>query len=148
MLVSGYALLHDDTAPAASAALRRAEARYTALLLAAPDLLRTLGPDEVRRRAEGADVLLANAEEATALTGLDPDEAVAELARTYGLACITSGADGAVAATADGVLVRARPTAVLPHDVTGAGDAFAGMFLVSLVRGATLQQALDAACHP
>ncbi len=148
VLVSGYALLHDDTAPAASAALRRAQARYTAVLLAAPQLLQALGPEEVRRRSVGADVLLANAEEARALTGLDPDAAVAELARAYGLACVTSGAEGAIAATDDGALVRARPSAALPGDATGAGDAFAGAFLVALVRGATLQQALDAACHP
>jgi sugar/nucleoside kinase (ribokinase family) len=147
VLVSGYALLHDDTAPAASAALRRARARHTALLLAAPGLLRRLGPDEVRRRAAGADVLLANAEEARALTGHDPDAAVAELARSYGLACVTSGADGAVAAAAGGPLVRSRPSAPLPGDVTGAGDAFAAYFLVALVRGASLQEALDAACQ-
>lgn len=141
VLVSGYALLQEDTAPAAAAAIARADARWVAVSLAAPRLVERLGRSDVDARAAGANVLLANAEEAGALTGLGPDDAAVELARRYELACVTKGAEGAVAATGG----RVEHVEATGRDVTGAGDAFAGALLVALVRGADLRAALAVA---
>ncbi len=79
------------------------------------------------------------------LTGLDPPQAAAELARRYSLACVTAGAGGAFAATREEVL-HAPAAGDGAGQMTGAGDAFAGVLLSSLVRGARLADALPAAC--
>jgi sugar/nucleoside kinase (ribokinase family) len=141
VLVSGYALLQEDTAPAAGAAIVRADAPWVAVSLAAPRLIERLGRRDIDARAAGANVLLANAEEAGALTGLGPDDAAADLARRYELACVTKGGEGAVAATGS----RVERVDATGRDVTGAGDAFAGALLVALGRGADLRDALATA---
>lgn len=133
VLVSGYTLLHDDTAPAGRAALERARARFVAVTA-------VRGLERVHGRAAGANVLVANEAEAAALTGLPAEQAALELARGYEIACVTRGADGAVAASG-GRLARG---AALGPDLTGAGDAFAAALLVRLLRGAELAEAVGA----
>jgi sugar/nucleoside kinase (ribokinase family) len=91
------------------------------------------------------DVLLANAEEARALTGLDEDEAAVALATRYRIACVKLGRDGAVAAS-DGAVVRGRPEPLDDISAVGAGDAFAAGFLLALVRDAELGEAVGAGC--
>ena len=140
VLVSGHVLLRDDTFAAARAALEAAAAPLVAVVAAGP-----IGAD-FHERARGANVLLANEEEAWALTGLGPAEAAAELARRYELVVVTAGAEGAVAARR-GELVVARPSRPLEFGRAGAGDAFAGVLLVSLAAGVELQAALDRACE-
>jgi sugar/nucleoside kinase (ribokinase family) len=145
VLVSGYALLHDDSGPAAVAALRRAVAPWIAVSMGPPGLIQRCGVEEVHARARGAGVFLANEAEAAALTGCEPEEAARELGRRYEIACVTIGARGAVAATG-GRIERAAPPSAAPGEVTGTGDAFAGVLLVSLARGAELGEALNEAC--
>jgi sugar/nucleoside kinase (ribokinase family) len=140
VLVSGHVLLRDDTAPAARAALESAVAPLVAVVAAGP-----IGAD-FHERARGANVLFANEDEAAALTGLDLREAALALAELYELAFVTAGAAGAVAAS-NGELVVARPREQTRSDRSGAGDAFAGVLLVSLASGAELQFALDQACE-
>ncbi len=140
VLVSGHALLRDDTAPAARAALEAARASFVAVVAAGP-----IGAD-FHARAQGATVLFANEDEAAALTGLEPREAALALAELYELVVVTAGAAGAVAASR-GKLVVAKPGAPVESDRAGAGDAFAGVFLVSLAAGASLGDALDRACE-
>jgi sugar/nucleoside kinase (ribokinase family) len=147
VLVSGYSLLNDDTAPAAVAALARARARWVAVLMAAPGLIERCGPEGVHARAQGANVVVANEAEAAALTGRPAEGAVAVLARRYEIACVTLGSRGAVASTSAGGIARAKPTSVSETARTGAGDAFAAAFLLSLTRGATVAAALEAACN-
>lgn len=144
VLVSGYALLHDDTTRAAAAALARADARWRAVTTGSPALVRACGAEGVHERARGANVLLANEAEARALTGADPEQAAEELSHRYEVACVTLGPQGAVAAGGDR-LVRAAPAAAAPGELTGAGDAFAAALLVSLVRGADLGAAVTSA---
>jgi len=105
VLVSGHALLRDDTAPAARAALEAAEAPYVAVVAAAGGLV---GGD-FHERARGANVVLANEAEAEALTGLRLREAALVLGELYDLAVVTAGPAGAVAA-ADGGLAVAGPS--------------------------------------
>jgi sugar/nucleoside kinase (ribokinase family) len=145
VLVSGYALVHDDSGPAASAALRQAEARYTAVTLGAPGRLRELGAAAFRERAEGAGVVLGNAEEARALTDLEPEDAVRALAEEYGLAAVTAGPAESLVATRRGELLRATPARMLPGEQTGAGDVFAAAFLLALLRGDSPERALRSA---
>ncbi len=144
VLVSGHALLHDDTAPAALAGLGLAGAGHAAVVAASSHLIARLGPAEFHDRARDATVLVANADEARALTGHDPARAVAELAGRYPLACVTDGPGGAYASAGASVVhVSVDP---LPAGDTGTGDALAGVLLFSLVRGLELEQALAAAC--
>ena len=68
------------------------------------------------------------------------------LGRSFKLACVTSGADGAVAVL-DGRLETSRPDPVDSAGPVGAGDAFAAGLLVALARGADLRDALEAGCR-
>ena len=140
MLVSGHVLLRDDTAPAARAALEAARAPLVAVVAAGP-----VGAD-FHARANGANVVFANEEEARALTGLELREAALALAELYEVAVVTAGAAGAVAVSG-GEVVVGRPSEEVRSERSGAGDAFAGVLLVALAGGADLQQALDRACE-
>jgi len=140
VLVSGHALLRDDTAPAARAALDGARAPLVAVVAAGP-----IGAD-FHARASGANVVLANEREARALTGLELRDAARALAELYEIAVVTAGAAGAVAVSG-GKVVVARPSETVQSGRSGAGDAFAGVLLCSLAGDADLQQALDRACE-
>jgi len=144
VLVSGYALLHEDTSAAGRAAIERAQGECIAVVAPAAPLVERVGAREFHRLAEGATAVIANDEEARVLTGLEPPAAAVELTRRYSLACVTAGAGGAFAATRDEVLHV--PAAGGAGQITGAGDTFAGVLLSSLVRGARLADALSAAC--
>jgi len=147
VLVSGYALLHDDVAPAAREAIARAGgARWVAVTAGAARLVERVGADGFHERARGADVLFANAAEARVLTGCEPAEAAAALAGVYELAIVTVGADGAILAARDGRVERARPPEIASSPAVGAGDALAGAFLAALAGGADLRDALEEAC--
>jgi sugar/nucleoside kinase (ribokinase family) len=130
VLVSGYL-----PEPTVTAALARAEGSWVAL---APAFLDPLPPD--------ADAILVDDAEARRLTGSAPEDAARMLGRSFRLACVTSGADGAVAVL-DGRLERSRPDPVASAGPVGAGDAFAAGLLVALARGADLRDALEAGCR-
>jgi sugar/nucleoside kinase (ribokinase family) len=90
-------------------------------------------------------VLLVNAEEARTLTALEGEAAALALARHYRVVCVKLGRAGAIAASgADVVRVEVQPLDLA--DTLGAGDAFAGGFLVALARGAELAAAVRAGC--
>jgi sugar/nucleoside kinase (ribokinase family) len=81
-----------------------------------------------------ASVVFVNAEEARALCGVEPEEAIFELSERCEVAVVKLGSRGSI--------VRSRgvthPIPVYPVkaiDSTGAGDAYAGGFLHGLVRG-------------
>jgi sugar/nucleoside kinase (ribokinase family) len=122
VLVSGYV-------PAAAEALARAEAEWVALDAAR---LTELPP--------GGNAIVANEEAARRLTGGEAEGAVRALGSRYRLACVTLGADGAVA-TLDGRLESVHGAPV-DDDALGAGDAFAATLLVMLARGDDLADAL------
>ena len=67
VLVSGYALLHADTEAAARAALERADADWIAVDVASAALVEGVGAQRVLELARGANVLLANKDEALTL---------------------------------------------------------------------------------
>ena len=145
VLVSGYILLQAGSEAAGLAALERASGPWIAVDAASVRLLRGYGRDAFMEATERATVLLLNDEEALALTNSEPEQAARTLADRYRLVCVKRGAVGAVALF-EGTVLHAEPPTAERGDGTGAGDAFAGALLAALVRGASPQAALEAAC--
>jgi ribokinase len=129
VLVSGYL-----PGPTVAKALERAEGTWLAL---APAALDPLPP--------GANAILVDDVEARRITGSAPEEAARLLGERFRLACVTLGAEGAVAVL-DGRLERSRPEPIESASQVGAGDAFAAGLLVALARGAGMRAALEAGC--
>jgi sugar/nucleoside kinase (ribokinase family) len=145
--VSGYSLLRPSVRHVAFSAIRLAREQGLTISVdassAAP--LRATGAQEFLAWIRACDVLLANADEACELTGsTDPRHAAAGLARDASLAVVKVGADGVLAASADGREwhVAAPPTTAV--DSTGAGDAFAAGFMASWTIDRDPQRALEA----
>ncbi len=146
VLVSGYSLLQPGPEAAARAALERTRTSVLAVDAASARLVEAFGVDRFLEATAAAGVLLANAAEARALTGLEAEEAALALARRYRVVCVKLGRAGALAAVG-GDVVRAEVQAIDRADTLGAGDAFAGAFLFSLSRGAEPAEALRAGCE-
>jgi sugar/nucleoside kinase (ribokinase family) len=147
VLVSGYITLHHESEPASRAALDRAGARWVAVDAASWPLLEDFGPETFRKATAGSNLLLANEREARTLSGIeDPAEAARDLARHYGTVALKLGAAGAILAGDFGE-IRASSPPIHEVDPTGAGDAFDGVLLASLARGADSADALQAACE-
>ena len=89
-----------------------------------------------------ARALLVNEREALMLTGVaDVESAATQLAQRVALAIVTLGADGALAAGAEGTVhVPGVPVDVV--DTTGAGDLFAAAYVWADHWGASLEQRL------
>jgi sugar/nucleoside kinase (ribokinase family) len=148
--LSGYVLLHEGPRPAGLAALERARAAAMTISVdpasAAP--LRAAGADAVLGWIAGADLLLPNRDEATALTGEDdPERAARTLVERAGVreVVVTLGADGALWTDGATVLRAPAPPAEVV-DTTGAGDAFAAGWLAARHAGADARTALESAC--
>jgi sugar/nucleoside kinase (ribokinase family) len=141
LLVSGYALLQAGSADAAREALARTSARWRAVDIGAPGLA------AAARRPKalaGADTILADEEEARALTGLGAEAAARALGERFRLAVVKRGAAGAVASLV-GTQASVPGTPVAGGAKPGAGDAFDAVLLVELSRGRPLADALAAA---
>jgi sugar/nucleoside kinase (ribokinase family) len=143
LLVSGFALFQRGSAEAARAALDRFTGEWAGVDLGSPKLA-AAAADELEA-AHGAAVLLATAEEARALTGADPNEAVLMLSARFRVACVKLGDEGALAA-AEGRVERASVSPVKRASPFGAGDAFGATLLVALAQGDPLARALERAC--
>jgi ribokinase len=139
VFVSGYPLLRSATRAAAMAAARSAGRDGLAAVVDAASwpLLGGGAGEPVLAAAELAGTLLANRDEAAALSGrTDPAAAGAWLAGRVGTAVVKCGAAGVV------VCDRDRPPEPVPAppveavDVTGAGDAFAAGYLLARAAGA------------
>lgn len=141
VLVSGFVLLHDDTASAGQAALA-ASARWRGADVGAASLAARVGSDRVLERLAGANVIFADEAEAAVLTGLAPDAAAAALARSHEIAVVKMGADGAVAASESRVVHAPAPAVQAAAAVVGAGDALDAGVLVGLAAGRGLEGAL------
>ncbi|WP_460521942.1 carbohydrate kinase family protein [Humibacter antri] len=93
----------------------------------------------------GATILLPNADEAIALSGVDdPVAATQWLGDAFPLVVTTMGADGAVVVQNGGSPTLVPVDAVHAFDPTGAGDSFDAGFLAAWLGGAGL---IDAARH-
>ncbi len=146
VLVSGYLLLHEPTHDTAMAALDRAVTPLIAVEAASWPLVDAFGVERYLASTERATVLLANDREAEVLTGLTGEKAARALGAHFPLACVKHGPDGATV-VADGTLHRSAAEPVDEVDPTGAGDAFDGVLLAALARGADVDDALRRACR-
>jgi sugar/nucleoside kinase (ribokinase family) len=142
LLVSGFSLFQAGSAAGARAALERFGGPWVAVDLASP---RLAAAADLEDACSGANVALATAREAQAVTGSGPEEAVRELAGRFGLACVKLGEEGALAAEGARI-IRARADPVVRRSRFGAGDGFAAALLVSLADGRSIDEALHAAC--
>jgi sugar/nucleoside kinase (ribokinase family) len=159
--VSGYALFDPDVRSAVLDLVDRARARGLPWSIdpASVGFLEDVGVEAFLAWTAGATVLLPNGAEGRLLADalrrgsapadpFDPDDAAA-VARTLTLhapvVAMTLGGRGAMTAVRGGATVAlpARTTAVV--DTTGAGDAFAGAFLVHWLLGEDVAAAADAA---
>lgn len=142
--VSAYTLLDGGSRGAGLRALAAARERGLTVSVdaasAAP--LRRVGAAAFLDWVRGADLLLANADEARVLAGEgDPLAQAQALARVTRHAIVKRGAEGAVWADPDGVVaVPGRRVDVV--DATGAGDAFAAGLLTAWLAGASPANAL------
>lgn len=85
------------------------------------------------------DIVFANEEEAKAFTGLEPLEAVHDLASRCDIAVVKVGKEGAY--IQQGAALKKIPAAGdLVVDTTGAGDFFAAGFLAGLAKGYDLEK--------
>lgn len=102
-----------------------------------------LSPGEAALKAlANADVVHADADEANALTGLEPPEAAAWMARKGPKAVlVTMGDSGAYVAAADRVLFVPSFEPAQVVDATGAGDIFMTVFALEYARGVSIDEA-------
>ncbi|MFE5658213.1 carbohydrate kinase family protein [Streptomyces sp. NPDC056517] len=148
--LSGYLFFAAPSREIARLALRDAREAGVPVSVdpASAGFLAELGVDRFLAAADGAEVLLPNADEARSLTGRDePEVAAAELSRRFPLVVVTLGASGALVAEDGSVTARVTAPAVRPVDSTGAGDAFTGAFLAARLAGADPAKAAEAGCR-
>ncbi|HET6211875.1 MAG TPA: PfkB family carbohydrate kinase [Micromonosporaceae bacterium] len=146
--LSGYPVLDARSRPAGWHALAAARALNitTSVDAASADPLRRVGGPAFLSWVRGTNMLLANVDEAQALTGsgAGPAELATELLDAAEVAVVKAGSGGAVWADRSGrvIAVPAEPVTVV--DPTGAGDAFAAGLLAAWLAGADPQSALRA----
>jgi sugar/nucleoside kinase (ribokinase family) len=85
------------------------------------------------------DIVFANEQEAFALTGLEPEEALRFIASKVQIAVVKVGAKGAFVQRGNEI-VTVPPMEATVVDTTGAGDMWAAGFLAGLVKGENLQK--------
>jgi ribokinase len=146
VLISGYLLLHDAGHDAAIAAIERAQASWIAVEAASWPLLEPFGVDRFFDDTQRANAVFANEQEAAVLTTVEGEEAARTLGERYRLAAVKLGERGAVVVI-DGVIHRGAPETIVEIDPTGAGDAFDGVLLSQLARGAGPADAIARACR-
>ncbi|MFE7117015.1 carbohydrate kinase family protein, partial [Streptomyces sp. NPDC057654] len=138
VLFEGYLLASDEGLEVGRTALAHASAIGAARILALSDRRLVL---ENRQRfdallAAGADIVLGNESEVTAVTGrATAEDAAAELARRGLLAVVTLGSRGALVHGPAGRHLLTGAEIIPAPSALGAGDAFAGGFLFGLLSG-------------
>jgi sugar/nucleoside kinase (ribokinase family) len=141
--VAGYALLRPGSRPAARAAIARALER--GMSVSVDPSSAALLSSQFLDLAEGAGLLLPNAEEARMLSGeSDPERAAGALAARFGEVVVTLGSEGAVWSDGPRTVRAAAVPVELLVDSTGAGDAFAAGLIAARMDGAGPEEALAA----
>ncbi len=87
---------------------------------------------------EYVDIVFANEEEATSLTGKNPEEALLEIAEMCSIAVVKLGANGSLIKSGDRV-IRINAISAKSIDTTGAGDIYAAGFLYALTESLDLE---------
>jgi sugar/nucleoside kinase (ribokinase family) len=89
---------------------------------------------------EYVDIVFANEEEATSLTGKKPEDALLEIAEMCAIAVVKLGAHGSLIKSGDRV-IRIDAISAKSIDTTGAGDIYAAGFLYALTENLDLEVA-------
>ncbi len=88
---------------------------------------------------EYVDIVFANEEEAKSFTGLQPEEALSEIAKDCEIAVVKIGKKGSLVMKDDKMYVIDVIKAT-SRDTTGAGDVYAAGFIYGLVKGLSMQK--------
>lgn len=92
------------------------------------------------------DIVFANEEEARVLTGLNPDEAIKEIAQYVETAIVKAGSHGSfVFMNNEYTFIPSRKVDVI--DTTGAGDLYASGFLYGFCKGWGAEKSIFLATH-
>jgi ribokinase len=144
--IAGYALLREGSRQGARAELERAAGAGLSVSVD-PSSAALLSPAFLKL-TEGAGLLLPNAKEAAALTGVaDPEQAALRLTERVPEVVVKLGEKGALWTDGSQVVrVPAEPVARVV-DSTGAGDAFAAGLIAARLFGAGAEAALIAGCR-
>ncbi|WP_246562184.1 carbohydrate kinase family protein [Streptomyces roseirectus] len=148
--LSGYLLFAATGREVFRAAVASARARGVPVSLdpASAGFLAELGTRRFLELVAGVDVLLPSRDEACLLTGrADTAEAAVELSRRIPVVIAKDGPQGALVAREGTLLARVPAVPARLHDTTGAGDAFTGAFLATLLTGATPEAAATEGCR-
>ena len=89
---------------------------------------------------EYVDIVFANEEEATSLTGKNPKEALLEIAEMCSIAVVKLGAHGSMIKSGDRI-IHINAISAKSIDTTGAGDIYAAGFLYALTENLDLEVA-------
>jgi sugar/nucleoside kinase (ribokinase family) len=144
--VPGYALLREGSRPAASSAIARARGQGMTVSVD-PSSSALLSPAFLDL-ADGAGLLIPNAEEARVLTGEEePERAARRLTERFPEVVVTLAEGGALWTDGDAVCRVDAVRGVTVRDSTGAGDAFAAGLIAARVDGAAPREALAAGCR-
>ncbi|HET7629937.1 MAG TPA: carbohydrate kinase family protein, partial [Candidatus Saccharimonadales bacterium] len=106
------------------------------------------GVERLKRLYQRTEVLILNREEAVLVTGGNYDDLHDLINRLHGIGAktvvITDGPAGAYASDGQNRLKMAPyPDPAPPYERTGAGDAFASTFVAALIKGNTIEGALQ-----
>lgn len=95
---------------------------------------------------QDCDILFANEEEARALTGMEPEDALEKLSESIEIVVIKLGPNGSIACRGK---ERSRTIAkkVVAVDTTGAGDMYAAGILYGLTHDLALERSMRLASH-
>jgi sugar/nucleoside kinase (ribokinase family) len=134
--LTGYLFLGGPIRDAAYEAVAVAKAAGVPISLdvADPFVARTITADIERLLRESVDIAFLNRDEATIVTGREPEEALGVLAEWCEVAVVKLGGEGSLVRT-KGQTYTVPVFRVPVADTTGAGDSYAGGFLYGWLRG-------------
>lgn len=141
LYVTGYVLEDSNLRKMALKALEEAKKhdKRIAIDVSDPSLVERCKDDLTKIIKQYADIVLANEEEAFALTGKKREEAVKEMGKMASIAIVKVGPDGSY--IMDGsALHRIQGYPAQAIDSSGAGDMFAAGFLFGITNGYNVKE--------
>lgn len=138
LYLEGY-LIFDLTLVERACKLARENRMTVVIDLASYNVVTSMLPQFTAIIERYADIVFANEEEAKAFTGLEPREALDEMAKKSKIAVVKMGAEGSWIKRGDEV-IRVDALRVKPVDTTGAGDLYSAGFLYGYSHGFSLDK--------
>lgn len=145
--LTGYTLVDGPRAPGMRELIDRAHAAGAMVSLnpGSAGFIADFGPADFIAAIEGVDIVIANVHEAELLCDqTEPDRIAEAMAKHYGLAVITQGADNVFVAQRGAKPISVPVPRARVIDPTGAGDAMSAGFLNSWVADRDLVRAAQA----